>query len=132
MIPDKETCSLPVIHCLYLKELEKKTRDRNKFNTLLPKLLRIGQKSCVFKIKNRKKIYSWTFLEQNRTFTVQQLHLLTAPSYLDRPTYLIEYMYSILFSYFWYSTVISRFSVIKTLLHTFYYCHLHFVFLYSC
>ena len=108
---------------------KKETRDRNKFNTLLPKLLRIGQKSCVFKIKNRKKNI-WTFLEQNRTFTVQ--HLLTAPSYLDRPTYLIEYMYSILFSYFWYSTVITCYSFIETLLHTFYYCHLHFVFLYSC
>lgn len=108
---------------------KKETRDRNKFNTLLPKLLRIGQKSCVFKIKNRKKNI-WTFLEQNRTFTVQ--HFLTAPSYLDRPTYLIEYMYSILFSYFWYSTVITCYSFIETLLHTFYYCHLHFVFLYSC
>ena len=108
---------------------KKETRDRNKFNTLLPKLLRIGQKSCVFKIKNRKKNI-WTFLEQNRTFTVQ--HFLTAPSYLDRPTYLIEYMYSILFSYFWYSTVITCYSFIETLLHTFYYCHLYFVFLYSC
>lgn len=111
---------------------KKKTRDRNKFNTVLPKLLRIGQKSCVFKIKNRKKIYSWKFLEQNRTFTVLQLHLLTAASYLDRPTYLIEYIYCILFSYFWYSTVITCYSVIKTLLHTLCYCHLHFVFLYSC
>ena len=89
-------------------------------------------KSCLFKIKNRKKIYSWKFLEQNRTFTVQQLHLLTAASYLDRPTYLIEYIYCILFSYFWYSTVITCYSVIETLLHTFCYYHLHFVFLYSC
>ena len=78
-------------------------------------------KSCVFKIKNKKKIYSWKFLEQNRTFTVQ--HLLTAASYLDRPTYLIEYIYSILFSYFWYSTVITCYSLIETLLHTFCYCH---------
>lgn len=87
-------------------------------------------KSCVFKIKNRKKKYLWKFLKQNRTFTAQ--HFLTAPSYLHRPTYFIEYMYSILFSYFWYSTIITCYSFIETLLHTFYYCHLHFVFLYSC
>lgn len=90
------------------------------------------KKLCIQNKEQEKNIYLWKFLEQNRTFTVQQLNLLTAPSYLDRPTYLIEYIYCILFSYFWYSTVITCYSVIKTLLHTFCYCHLHFVFLYSC
>ena len=91
-----------------------------------------SKKLCIQNKEQEKNIYLWKFLEQNRTFAVQQLNLLTAPSYLDRPTYLIEYMYSILFSYFWYSTVITCYSVIKMLLHTFCYCHLHFVFLYSC
>ena len=74
---------------------KKETRDRNKFNTLLPKLLRIGQKSCVFKIKNRKKKY----MDVSRT--KQNLYCPTFPysSILPGPPHLphrVHVLYSFL------------------------------------